>query len=123
MTDYLYTAGQLRRHARVIERPGFTVPPTLPFLLREAADLLEQAEKEAQLRAKREMKEANMPDSDAVRHALEKQIPKKPLHIHKNFYCPVCKEDGWIVWDDAEPNEFDTYCGMCGQKIDWSEQQ
>lgn len=58
MTDYLYTAGQLRRHARVCERPGFVVPPTLPFLLREAADLLEQAEKEAQMRAKREMQEA-----------------------------------------------------------------
>lgn len=64
-----------------------------------------------------------MPGSDAVRDALEKQIPKKPLHMHKNLYCPVCKEGGWLVWDDAEPNEFDTYCGICGQKIDWSEQQ
>ena len=26
--------------------------------------------------------------------ALEKQIPKKPLHMHKNYYCPICKEDG-----------------------------
>lgn len=58
MTDYLYTAGQLRRHARVCERPEYEVPTTLPFLLQEAADLLEQAEKEAQLRAKREMREA-----------------------------------------------------------------
>ena len=23
--------------------------------------------------------------------ALEKQIPKKPLHMHKNYYCPICK--------------------------------
>lgn len=29
--------------------------------------------------------------------AIEKQIPKKPLHMHKNYYCPVCKEDGWIL--------------------------
>ena len=54
--------------------------------------------------------------------ALEKQIPKKPLHIHKNYYCPICKEDGWILWDDAIPNDMDNYCGKCGQAIDWSEQ-
>ena len=54
--------------------------------------------------------------------AIEKQIPKKPLHMHKNYYCPICKEDGWILWDDAIPNDMDNYCGMCGQAIDWSEQ-
>ena len=54
--------------------------------------------------------------------ALEKQIPKKPLHMHKNYYCPICKEDGWILWDDAIPNDMDNYCGKCGQAIDWSEQ-
>ena len=52
--------------------------------------------------------------------AIEKQIPKKPIHMHKNYYCPVCKEDGWILWDDAVPNDMDKYCGMCGQAIDWS---
>ena len=52
--------------------------------------------------------------------AIEKQIPKKPLHMHKNYYCPVCKEDGWISWDDAVPNDMDNYCGICGQAIDWS---
>ena len=51
--------------------------------------------------------------------ALEKQIPKKPLHMHKNYYCPICKEDGWILWDDAAPNDMDKYCGKCGQAIDW----
>ena len=53
--------------------------------------------------------------------ALEKQIPKKPLHMHKNYYCPICKEDGWMLWDDAIPNDTDKYCGMCGQAIDWKE--
>ena len=53
--------------------------------------------------------------------AIEKQIPKKPLHMHKNYYCPVCKEDGWILWDDAIPNDMDKYCGKCGQAIDWSD--
>ena len=51
--------------------------------------------------------------------ALKKQIPKKPLHMHKNYYCPICKEDGWMLWDDAIPNDMDKYCGMCGQAIDW----
>ena len=51
--------------------------------------------------------------------ALEKQVPKKPLHMHKNYYCPICKEDGWMLWDDAIPNDMDKYCGMCGQAIDW----
>ena len=54
--------------------------------------------------------------------AIEKQIPKKPLHMHKNYYCPICKEDGWMLWDDAIPNDMDNYCGKCGQAIDWSEQ-
>lgn len=54
--------------------------------------------------------------------AIEKQIPKKPLHMHKNYYCPICKEDGWILWDDAIPNDMDSYCGKCGQAIDWGEQ-
>ena len=51
--------------------------------------------------------------------ALEKQIPKKPLHMHKNYYCPICKEDGWMLWDDAIPNDMDKYCGKCGQAIEW----
>ena len=53
--------------------------------------------------------------------ARARQIPMKPLHIHKNYYCPICKEGGWIMWDDAIPNETDNYCGFCGQKIDWEE--
>ena len=51
--------------------------------------------------------------------ALEKQVSKKPLHIHKNYYCPICKEDGLMLWDDAVPNDMDEYCGKCGQAIDW----
>ena len=54
-----------------------------------------------------------------VIRALKKQIPMKPLHMHKNYYCPICKEDGWMLWDDAVPNDMDKYCGKCGQAIDW----
>ena len=59
----------------------------------------------------------------AVIKALEKQIPKKPLHMHKNYYCPICKEDGWMLWDDAIPNDMDKYCGICGQAIDWGDSE
>ena len=55
--------------------------------------------------------------------ALEKQVPKKPLHMRKNYYCPICKEDGWMLWDDAVPNDMDKYCGKCGQAIDWSDNE
>ena len=54
-----------------------------------------------------------------VIRALKTQIPKKPLHMHKNYYCPICKEDGWMLWDDAIPNDTDAYCGKCGQALDW----
>ena len=56
---------------------------------------------------------------DMAIEALEKQEPKKPLHEHKNYYCPVCKENGWMLWDDAIPNDMDNFCGKCGQAIDW----
>ena len=55
--------------------------------------------------------------------ALEKQASKKPLHMHKNYYCPVCREDGWMLWDDAIPNDMDSFCGKCGQAIDWSDDE
>lgn len=58
---------------------------------------------------------------DMAIEALEKQMPKKPLHEHKNYYCPVCREDGWMLWDDAIPNDTDSFCGKCGQAIDWSD--
>lgn len=56
-------------------------------------------------------------------NAINKQIPKKPLHMHKNYYCPICKEDGWILWDDAIPNDVDKYCVKCGQAIDWEDDE
>lgn len=53
---------------------------------------------------------------DAAVEALEKQIPKKPDGGYDIFYgedaklCPVC--------GDPNPN---TYCGTCGQRLDWSD--
>lgn len=63
---------------------------------------------------------------DALEYAtecIEKQIPKKPIHKHKNYYCPTCKDDTWILWDDAIPNEVDNFCPICGQAIDWSDNE
>lgn len=54
--------------------------------------------------------------------AIEKQIPKKPIHKRKNYYCPICKEDGWVLWDDVKPNAFNNFCGRCGQAIDWGDE-
>ena len=56
--------------------------------------------------------------------ALEKQIPKKPEvsdEYHHFRCCPTCK----IIFDaDVEYylkyGEW-TYCGHCGQKIEWGE--
>lgn len=60
---------------------------------------------------------------DIAIEALEKQVPIKPLHEHKNYYCPVCRENGWMLWDDAIPNDMDSFCGICGQAIDWSDDE
>lgn len=54
---------------------------------------------------------------DVAIMALEKQIPKKPLHIitDDNEYicsiCPICQQRAVEVTD--------LYCIVCGQKLDW----
>ena len=86
----------------------------------------EEAIKQFESLQKRYTKEHNGRMCEKVNlalEALEKQIPKKPLHMHKNYYCPICKEDGWMLWDDAIPNDMDKYCGKCGQAIDWSDDE
>ena len=55
-----------------------------------------------------------------VRETMAKGKPMKPIHKEKNLYCPNC--DHWLLWDDAIPNEWDNYCGICGQKIDWEDE-
>lgn len=52
--------------------------------------------------------------------ALEKQIPKKPINwANTKFICPSCHRAEYIVQSDA----LDTYCGFCGQAIDWGEEK
>lgn len=50
--------------------------------------------------------------------ALEKQIPKKVIHIHSDTFdeclcCPNC----YVI-----KGYFDAYCPACGQAIDWSDE-
>lgn len=46
--------------------------------------------------------------------ALEKQVPKKPLHNGANWYrCP----NGCEI--HKKTFEKDWYCPKCGQKLDW----
>lgn len=56
-----------------------------------------------------------------VRRIEKKQAQTKPIHKEKNLYCPNC--DHWLLWDDAIPNEEDSHCGVCGQRIDWTEDE
>lgn len=53
--------------------------------------------------------------------ALEKQIPKKPERLKgtlfgKDRYCHKCPNCGDLYVDDY-------YCSICGQAIDWSDEE
>ena len=61
---------------------------------------------------------------EECRAAVEKQIPKKPVEMKPTdkllngyFSCPMC--GGWVGMDEYS-NE---YCGCCGQKINWSDEE
>lgn len=62
--------------------------------------------------------EANI---EPLRELIEKATPKKPLeapeHWNKYYWvCPTCEK--------LNPRVFNlNYCGYCGQKIDWSEDE
>ena len=61
---------------------------------------------------------------EECRAAIEKHIPKKPVEMKPTdkllngyFACPMC--GGWVGMDEYS-NE---YCGCCGQKLDWSDEE
>lgn len=68
-------------------------------------------------------------------NALEKQIPKKPnktidssCGVKKEVHvCPVCDyyltEVHFIAPQKIESNKKITYCEICGQAIDWSDEK
>lgn len=59
---------------------------------------------------------------DKAIDALEKQIPKKPIHITRNehstriigYGCPNCHKD--VIGSGF-------HCWNCGQEIDWSDER
>lgn len=65
---------------------------------------------------------------DVAINALEKQIPKKPIIKLINFchayHCPVC--NGYICSTAIRKEvilEENIFCGVCGQKFDWSDEE
>ena len=66
---------------------------------------------------------------DVAIHALEKQIPKKPIMKQyfedleeKYLCCPTCGE----ILTDRIPADNKTFCFHfmnCGQKLDWSDEE
>lgn len=54
--------------------------------------------------------------------ALEKQIPKKPYDVdteRKTFDCPECLSK---LYADEDVRDCG-YCRICGQALDWSEEE
>ena len=61
---------------------------------------------------------------DECRAAVEKQKAKKPVEMKPTdkllngyFVCPIC---GGLVGMDEYSNK---YCGCCGQKLDWGDEE
>lgn len=57
--------------------------------------------------------------------ALKKQIPKKPTEEQIDFeefvcICPTCKYTCEYGFEDFRDRKYE-YCPMCGQKLDWGE--
>lgn len=49
--------------------------------------------------------------------AISKQTAIEPIHEGRRYLCHTCMNP--ILYDDEIPNERDSYCPVCGQKIDW----
>lgn len=72
--------------------------------------------------------EINWPAVDQLCELVDREMPKKPIKHKTRKYktqpfiwvCPNC-DKALPLWFDEEPNEVDTYCGCCGQHLDWSE--
>lgn len=59
---------------------------------------------------------------DMAIKALEKQIPKKPYDVdteRKTFDCPACLSK---LYADEDVRDC-TYCCVCGQALDWGEEE
>lgn len=58
-------------------------------------------------------------DMEAIKKALEKQIPMRIKEIHVDeYYCPACGAE--LNCSDGQVE--DKYCSECGQALDWTEE-
>ena len=57
---------------------------------------------------------------------IEKQIPKKPIQLKgykEPCFCPICTpSDNTFVKCSYEHDTYN-YCPMCGQRIDWGNEE
>ena len=51
---------------------------------------------------------------DVAIGALQKQVPKKPIHHEGNVYCPICDNLTNLIVLNGQKN----YCKYCGQKLE-----
>lgn len=51
-----------------------------------------------------------------VNQAIKKQIPKKVLTHNGYIECPYCETD-------IKEDKGNSYCSICGQALDWSEEE
>ena len=70
----------------------------------------------------------------AVRKALEFLKPRPPAFTELEYLvngmpvvirhpeCPRCRESGLTLWD-AEIPRGQRFCGRCGQKVEWKEEE
>lgn len=58
----------------------------------------------------------------AVKSALSKQIPKKPIKIGEDY---ISERREWVYDYECpscgNPYADDSYCSCCGQKLDWGD--
>lgn len=53
---------------------------------------------------------------ERLQELVDKETPKKPIkNLYGHYKCPVCDND----FDAREWKS--KYCGLCGQKLDWSD--
>ena len=59
----------------------------------------------------------DLPAVAVVGNTVRQQLAIKPEKVQDDYHCPVCH---YMLQDNpAFPGVHNSYCGVCGQKIDW----
>lgn len=91
----------------------------------KALNEIEKQQKEAGI-AFLGMIQLEVPEFNAVKNALEKQIPKTVTHeatLYKCCTCPNCKNvvDEFTTFGESRVRVTYKFCHFCGQALDWSD--